>query len=418
VKGPLKLTAPLVVALALAACNGGSSTMPGTAGQSALGSSVSGGHGRDIWGPNVVQVCGDAANGYAQCHVLLQKNGIKLAGNDVAGITATNIEQAYDLPSSTNGAGQTVAIVDAYNNPDVASDMAAYRSEFKLGTGKLTIYNQNGQTTNLPEDCPAGSEFGWCLEIDLDVQMVSAVCPKCQIDLIEGNSNSFSDLGAAEVEAVKLGAHIVTNSYGGECEDTCTTGGYGADYDTAGVTYLASAGDGGYADEFPAELDSVVSVGGSVLSPDSKSKRGWSEVAWPHTGGGCATNMTKPAWQDDPKCTGRMQNDVGAVAQNTAEYDTDGYQGWITVEGTSIASPLNAGIFALAGNATSQTGGKTFWKWRHEKTSHLWHISSGSDGSCSPTYFCTDGTHPFHNHKEDDYGGPTGWGTPHGIGAY
>jgi Subtilase family len=410
VKGPLRLMAPLVVALALAACNGGSSSMPGTAGQSALGSSVSNGHGPNFWGPNVSQVCPDAPAGYAVCHVLLRKNGVKYAGNAVAGITAPNIEQAYDLPYTTKGSGQTVAIVDAYDNPDVASDMQTYRNEFSLGTGKFTKYNQEGETNNYP----TGSVH-WGLEIDLDVQMVSAACPNCTIDLVEANSNDTNDLGAAEVEAVKLGATIVSNSWGGSCTGTC---GYGDDFDTPGITYVASAGDGGYGVAFPMQLDTVVSVGGTALNPDTKSKRGWQEIVWPHTGGGCATSVTKPKWQDDPKCTGRMANDVAAVAQNTAEYDSYGYPGWITVEGTSIAAPLTAGIFGLAGNSTKQDGGQTFWKWRHEKSSHLWHISSGSDGTCSPEYFCTDGTHPFRNHKERDYGGPTGWGTPHGIGAY
>jgi hypothetical protein len=409
VKGPLKLMAPLVVALALAACNGGSSTVPGTAGQSPQGSSVSNGHGPNFWGPNVSQVCPDVAVGRAACYVLLEKNGKKYPGNVVAGITATNIEQAYDLPYTSKGSGQTVAIVDAYDNPNVASDLATYRSEFGLGTANFTKYNQEGETSGYPE----GSAH-WGLEIDLDVQMVSAVCPQCKIDLVEANSDFSSDLGAAEVEAVKLGAHIVSNSWGGACTGTC---GYGQDFDTKGVTYLASAGDGGYGVAFPMQLDTVVAVGGTILSPDTN-KRGWAESAWPDTGGGCATSVTKPKWQDDPKCSGRMANDVAAVAQNAAEYDSYGYQGWITVNGTSIASPLNAGIFALAGNATSQDGGETFWKWRHEKVAHLYHVSTGSDGSCSPTYFCTDGTHPFHNHKEDDYGGPTGWGTPHGIGAY
>jgi subtilase family serine protease len=413
VKGPLRLTAPLVAALALAACNGGSSTMPGTAGQSALETSVSNGHGPNLWGPNVSQVCPDVPAGRAACYVLLEKHGVKYAGNAVAGITATNLEQAYDLPYTSKGSGQTVAIVDAYDNPNVASDLQEYRNEFDLGTAKFTKYNQEGQTSNYPT-----GDVHWGLEIDLDVQMVSAACPNCTIDLIEANSDYTNDLGAAEAEAVKLGAHIVSNSWGGVCSGTC---GYGSDFDTKGVTYLASAGDGRYGVAFPMQLDTVVSVGGTVLQPDTKSKRGWSEVVWSDTGGGCATSVTKPAWQDDPKCSGNMRNDVAAVAQDVAEYDTYGggpYSGWLTVQGTSIASPLSAGIFGLAGNATSQNGGQTFWKWRHEKTSHLYHISSGNDGTCSPEYFCTDGTHPFRNHKERDYGGPTGWGTPHGIRAF
>jgi hypothetical protein len=98
---------------------------------------------------------------------------------------------------------------------------------------------------------------------------------------------------------------------------------------------------------------------------------------------------------------------------NAAEYDSYGYGGWITVNGTSISSPFDAGIFGLAGNASSQHAGQTFWKKGHEKANDLNKVTSGSNGSCSPAYLCTDGTKEFRA-----YGGPTGWSTPNGIGAF
>jgi hypothetical protein len=91
-----------------------------------------------------------------------------------------------------------------------------------------------------------------------------------------------------------------------------------------------------------------------------------------------------------------------------------GEGGWVLVDGTSIAAPLLAGIYGLAGNATKQDGGKAFWMLQQKKRSKDLHvISSGNDGSCSPSYLCSDGTHEFKT-----YGGPTGWGTPNGIGAF
>jgi subtilase family serine protease len=110
-----------------------------------------------------------------------------------------------------------------------------------------------------------------------------------------------------------------------------------------------------------------------------------------------------------------MTSDVAADADpNTgaAVYDSFGYGGWVIVGGTSQSSPLLAGIFGLAGNPTEQNGGETFWI-KKTKVRHLYPVTVGKNGSCSPNYFCTDGTHEY-----EDYGGPTGWGTPRGIGQF
>jgi subtilase family serine protease len=322
--------------------------------------------------------------------------------HDGAGLSAANLEDAYKLPSATKGKGASVYIVDAYDNPDVANDFAEYRSVMGLPVGTLNKYNQQGQESNYP----AGN-VGWGVEIDLDVEMVSASCPKCTVNLIEANSNSSDDLGAAEVEAVKLGATIISNSYTGG-------GGDESDYDTKGVTYLASAGDDGYGILEPASLGSVVAVGGTNLSPDTGNKRGWDETVWPDSGGGCSA-QSKPSWQKDPDCTFRTGADISAQAsQEVAEYDSYGEGGWLIIGGTSVSSPFIAGVFALAGNSTKQNGGENFWKLSKKKIKKdLYYVSSGNDGSCGGEYLCTAGTKQF-----GDYSGPTGWGTPHGIGAF
>ncbi|HEY2475381.1 MAG TPA: hypothetical protein VGI19_11345 [Candidatus Cybelea sp.] len=325
--------------------------------------------------------CGGSRIGQAQCDVLIEPGG---AHPMYAGWGASQLEKAYNLPTS-KGSGQSVFVVDAYDNPDVVSDFAQYRSTMGLPSGTINKYNQNGQMSNYPQGSP-----GWGVEIDLDVQMASASCPNCTVDLVEANSNSWSDLEAAEQEAVKLGATIVSNSYSG-------TGGSESSYDTKGVTYLASAGDGGLSLVDPATFDSVVAVGGTELSSGGGG-RGYSETTWPDSGGGCSsTSEPKPSWQKKSKwaknCSFRMGDDVSAVAVNAAEYDTYDEGGWVTVDGTSISSPFCAGVFALAGNSTKQDGGRTFWApKRHDK--HLYEVGgvrfSDQGGFGSP-----DGTGAF-----------------------
>jgi subtilase family serine protease len=248
--------------------------------------------------------------------------------------------------------------------------------------------------------------------------MVSASCPNCSIYLVEANSNSISDLESAEEEAVKLGARIVTNSFNSFPALGCSPCFDASAFDTPGVTYLADGGDLGYGVGVPepASFKSVVSVGGTSLYVDGKSKRGFSERVWIGTGSGCATEVGKPSWQHDFGCKFRTGNDVAALADlatGPAMYDTYGFNGWLIGGGTSTGAPLLAGVFALAGNAMSQNGGSTFWKKEHQGKNDLFHITKGHNGSCSPAYLCTDGTH-----ENRDYGGPTGWGTPNGIGAF
>ncbi len=392
--GTIKLVAPLLVALGIAACNaGGSSNLPGMTGQSANPMMKILPASKD---PDGVQVCPNLGPQYAAC---MSRYVGESVGPAIAGWQPTDFQTAYKLPSSTNGKGQTVAIVDAYDNPNVASDLAAYRKQFNLGTANFTKYNQNGQQSNYPQ-----GNKNWGLEEDLDVQMVSAVCPNCTIYLIEANTPYTNDLETAELEAVKLGAHIVSNSWGCRGSNACVSS---SDFDTKGVVYLASAGDSSYGTQAPAALASVVSVGGTVLQ---KSSNNYTEMAWHGTGSGCATGVTKPSWQHDSGCTYRTMNDVSAVSYFAAEYDSYQYSGWIVVNGTSIASPMLGGVFGLAGNASTQNAGEKFWtqsKRKYRKDLH--DITTGNNGTCTPSYLCTAGK---------GYDGPTGWGTPKGIKAF
>lgn len=317
-------------------------------------------------------------------------------GQNVAGFGPADLQAAYNLPSSTNGAGQTIAIVDAYGYPSAESDLATYRSHFGLpacttANGCFRKVNQEGKTDKYPK-----SNAGWDEEQALDLDMVSASCPNCNILLVEGNKSSFSSLGAAVDEAVSLGATVVTNSYGGRSIS-------GAQYyDHSGVVILASAGDGGYGVQAPAEFPTVVSVGGTSLTKGG-SGRGWAETVWAGTGSGCSA-LSKPAWQSDTGCTYRTMNDVAAVADPGTGVATY-FEGWGVIGGTSVSSPLVAGIYGLAGNASTLNAAQSLY----QNVGALYDVTSGENGHCKTKYLC---------HGAAGYDGPTGNGTPNGIGAF
>jgi subtilase family serine protease len=404
--GPIKLVVPLFATLAIAACSGASSTVPAATGASTAGMPMV--HSRlpqwltqNLARPECAQVVGKPT-----C-LALRVNGM-VPNNTPSGWEPADLQARYNTPSSTGGKGVIVAIVDAYDNPDIASDLATYRSQFGLGKPKFTKFNQYGQTSGFP----SGSS-GWGTEEDLDVDMVSAVCPKCTIYLIEANGADTGDLETAEATAVTLGAHIISNSwicYGSSCGTSESS------FDSPNVLYLAASGDFAYDENGPPEwFGSVVSVGGTQLA---KSGSTYSESAWSDAGGGCSNNgsgvgQSKPKWQHDGGCTYRTDSDVSSeagCAPGVAEYDTYGGPGWFQECGTSAASPLNAGVFALAGNASKLDAAKNFWTQKKKKYKRDLHdITTGSDGSCDGSYLCT---------AVKGYDGPTGWGSPNGIKAY
>ncbi|MFF4538051.1 putative Ig domain-containing protein [Streptomyces aureus] len=329
----------------------------------------------------------------------------------VSGLSPANLHSAYSLPS-TGGSGMTVAVVDAYNDPNAAADLATYRSQFGLSActkanGCFKQVSQTGSTTSLPTN-----DTGWAGEEALDIDMVSAVCPNCSIILVEANSANDSDLGTAENEAVALGAKFVSNSWGGS-ESSSQTGEDTSYFKHPGVAITVSSGDEAYGAEYPATSQYVTAVGGTALSTSSGS-RGWSESVWKTsstegTGSGCSAYDAKPSWQTDTGCTKRMEADVSAVADpatGVAVYDTYGGSGWAVYGGTSASAPIIAGVYALAGTPGSSDYPA---KYPYSHTSNLYDVTSGNNGSCSTSYFCTAGT---------GYDGPTGWGTPNGTAAF
>jgi subtilase family serine protease len=340
--------------------------------------------------------------GYANCDALRRTD---VAGHAALlfGYRPAAIHLAYHIPN-TGGAGQTIGIVDAYDDPSAESDLGVYRARFKLSActtanGCFQKLNQKGHAGPYPP-----GDASWGAEISLDLDMASAVCPGCHIVLVEAADNSFVNLGRSVVTAVAKGANVVSNSYsGGEYEPIAKY------YDQPGHVVVAASGDNGFGPTTPGDFASVVSVGGTSLYKSSN-RRGWIEWAWSGTGSGCSTIVPKPAWQHDTGCAMRTQNDISAIANpNTgvAIYDTYGLGGsWFVYGGTSVATPIIASMFALAGDEASQDAARHIWASRGK---HKYNITKGSNGTCSPAYLCTAGP---------GYDGPTGWGTPNGLTVF
>ena len=320
------------------------------------------------------------------------------------------LQSAYNAPSSTGGAGQVVAIVDAYDNPYAERDLATYRSLFGLApcttsNGCFRKVNQRGGTTY-----PTANS-GWGSEISLDVQMVSAMCPRCGILLVEADSASVLNLGLAVNEAVALGANVVSNSYGASeySSETYDAHNY---FDHPGVAVVASSGDGGYGVEFPAAAPGVTAVGGTSLTQTTNTgTRNGSETVWSGSGSGCSAYVTKPVWQTQSACTTRSVADVAAVADpNTGVwvYDSFGSGGWAVYGGTSAAAPIVGSMYALANNVKGSSQELVAYPWGAPTTA-LNDVTSGSNGTCSVAARCTGVV---------GYDGPTGLGTPNGVTAF
>ena len=353
-------------------------------------------------------VCATPAHAFAACDAVIRTDINHSSTVNPSGYHPADLQSAYALATAaaSNGGGQTVAIVDAYDDPYAASDLNVYRSQFGIPVCNTSNpcfkkVNQNGQSSPLPR-----ANGSWSQEISLDLDMVSAICPNCHILLVEASSASFNNLGTAENTAARLGASEISNSYGGGDAPDSTYGGY---YNHAGVAVVASSGDSGYGTEYPASSAYVTAAGGTTLNTTSS---GWSETAWSGAGSGCSSYNPTPSWQTvSTTCSKRAEADVSAVADpNTGvsvydSYSSGGFRGWLVFGGTSVASPIIASVYALAGG---EPAGQTGAVLPYNHASSLNDVTIGSNGSCG-TKVCNAGS---------GWDGPTGLGTPNGIGAF
>ena len=408
-------------------------------------------------------------------------------------LTPQDLHSAYTLPTAASSA-QTIAIVDAYNDLGAESDLEVYDKEF--GLPECTEVNKcfakvnqngNGETKNLPfpqskvsreleevtcettigktkeQACKEIEEAdGWAGEISLDIEVVHAVCQNCKIVLVEANSSSFVDLGTAEETAVRLAATEISDSWGGPEQGVTTAEDNAGPFNHPGTVITVAAGDNGYLDwaakgpsergfaDYPASSPHVVAVGGTRLSLTAGGA--WKEeTVWNGNGaggGGCSTVLTAPAWQQsvaDWLSVGcgehRAVADVSADADpytGVAIYDSTpesmgaGEPGWVPIGGTSLASPLIASVFALAGGPNGvEYPAQTLYENLAASPQSLHDVELGSNGECSKPFNEETGISSCSELQEaaqcsgkaiclaqKGYDGPSGVGTPNGIVAF
>jgi hypothetical protein len=406
----------------------------------------------------------------------VQNDGASESGPS-GGLTPGQLASAYEYDPAEGGATQTVALIDAYDDPNIEKDLATFDNHYGLTActttnGCFTKVGQSGSTSSLPK----ADKEGWSVEITLDVQSAHAVCESCKILLVEANEPSDADLSAAVKEAAELGATEISNSYGGS-EET----GEEAAYDYPGIVITASAGDDGYYDwdevnkkrppklperpETPAALPTVISVGGTSLKLNENGTRS-SETVWNHngpddevglknkepegaSGGGCSTLFTAEPWQQNVPgwaasgCgTKRLDNDIAAVADPYTGFDiydsydcgtsceqNGGGEGWETWGGTSLSSPIIAAFYGLAGGS----GGVSYpaaTLYSHVGSTSFFDVTEGGNGFCDgePESKCGK---PNAKYKEkvdcegatacnaaSGFDGPSGVGTPKGLSGF
>ena len=358
---------------------------------------------------NLLPVCSIVDLSQAECGAIRNLNVGSILGGllgTIPGYHPADLQKAYRLPSSTAGYGQTIGIVVAYDDPHAESDLAVYRSKFNLGS----CTTANGCFRKIAQDGASAlpsPDQGWAQEASVDVDMASAVCPHCHILLVEAASSNVADLVNAIQTAVDHGATVVSNSY--EALEQPALVAYDSALDHPGIPIVAGAGDSGFGVGWPASSQHVTAVGGTTLT-QSFNARGFTESAWSATGSGCSEYIQKPAWQTDSGCSMRTVTDVAAVADpstGVAVYDSymSSSGGWMEFGGTSVATPIIAGAYALAGNGSSIDGAS----YVYEHASALTDITSGHNGSCSPSYLCASAS---------GYDGPSGLGVPNGVGAF
>ncbi len=373
------------------------------------------------------------------------------ASEGADGLRPADLHSAYSLPTTTSSV-QTIALVDAYNDPDAESDLQIYDEEFGLpactaANGCFTKVNQEGKSSPLPKE-----EGGWSLEMSLDIEVAHAVCQNCHILLVEAKTASYANLEAAEDAAAAAGATEISNSWGGE-EPKAES----AAFVHPGTVITAAAGDDGYLDwyakgkpfvDYPAASPHVVAVGGTHLELNSPSNRWKSETVWNGygaTGGGCSEHFEAAIWQRElPNWSAvgcgsaRAVSDVSADADpytGVAVYDTVPYErevlGWLPVGGTSLATPLIASVFALDGGANGvEYPAKTLYENETKLPGSLHNIQTGSNGKCTKGFDEETGLSDCTAAEEaascsgkaiclagPGYNGPTGVGTPYGTRA-
>ena len=263
----------------------------------------------------------------------------------VKAVTGCNPNTVTAAPT---GGGRMIAIVDAYDAPNAASDLATFSTQFGLPAANFQVVYASGTR-------PA-YDMGWEFEESLDVQWAHAMAPHAKIVLVEAASNSFADLMTAEDVASSMvnaaGGGEVSNSWGGSEFSGETT--YDSHFVKAGVVFVASAGD--YpGTSWPGASPNVVAAGGTTVRRNPSTGNYVAEVPWDSAGGGISAVEARPSYQSGISSMVGSHRGVPDLSFDSNPvtgvwvYDTNA-GGWNIVGGTSVASPALAGIVNLAGS--------------------------------------------------------------------
>ena len=408
------------------------------------------------------------------------------------GYTPDDIATAYGVNPALSRASQTVGIIDWYDDPHALADLNHFDAYYGLHNETATSFrkvNQAGRTSPLPK-----ADTGSAGEIALDIESVRGLCHSCKILLVEANSGTDANLAVAENLAAKLGATEISNSFG-EAEHTVSST-VRAAYNHPGVVITASTGDDGWyawdhinnttggsanAPEYPSSDPHVVAVGGTTLGLNNDGTRA-DEFVWNENGpddqtgaedgdqgaggGGCSKLYAAPAWQaaypgySAAGCKGkRLAADISADADSATGFDvylTYGGSGWETIGGTSLASPLVAAMYALAGGSHGAAyPASTLYANGSVRSSSIYDVTEGGNGFCAgdTTFNCGNAAYEYSgnaSHNPNDlvphnltdcsfptsgdvavaparssqcdaatgYDGPSGLGTPKGLGVF
>jgi subtilase family serine protease len=344
-------------------------------------------------------------------------------------LTPQDLHAAYSLPTETSSSSsQTIAVVDAFDDPTIEADLGVYDEQFGLpacssANGCFHKLNQEGQPGPLPR-----TNGDWASEISIDVEMAHAICQSCHVLLVEANTASLANLGAAVDTAVGAGATEISNSY--DAAERHAYLAFAGSYDHPGIVITASSGDCGYLNQdcpgepskadFPSDSPDVIAVGGTTLTHRAGT---WTSRVWSESGSACSELFDAPPWQSAAAgfaatgCgDGRAIADVAADGNPDTGVDVfdstpEGHEptGWTGFGGTSVSSPIIAAEFALAGGAQGVSYPAATLYSHLGESEDLYDVVHGSNGSCDHATICR---------AVVGYDGPSGVGSPIGLGAF
>ena len=345
---------------------------------------------------------------------------------DIQGYSPKQLRAAYSVSGVASGL-PIIGIVDAYGYypngfTSARQDLNAYSKQFNLpilpkckgaivqsAVPCFQAVNQKGG-----HKLPTTIDQGWAAEQAIDVQVAHALCENCSILLVEANTNGIADLFSAENTGAKLGANVMSNSWGSS-EFSGESSADAQFFTHPGVVMTAGTGDDGYAGGvfYPASSPNVVAVGGTSLFLKN-GKKYLSEAAWSGAGSGCSEFESRPTWQPSlPGCpANRTVGDIAMDADpNTGVAICTGCTTccWQMFGGTSIGTPIVAGMFAIAGRIPQDTTEPSGILYENVSKTNSRDIVGGSTGDCDFAYLCN---------AVPGYDGPTGLGSPKGLDIF